>query len=110
MIAGRDHQRLPLIGKAVGQAEREVQVHLDEARDVLRPLDVAIHPKNRVGNAAQHVVASAGAATAGAPFCKWASSTRVPRTQVSLLPPPCELFTTIEPFSKATLVRPPGST
>ncbi len=32
------------------------------------------------------------------------------RTQVSLLPPPCEEFTTSEPFFRATLVNPPGVT
>src|SRR4051794_33259185 len=31
-------------------------------------------------------------------------------THVSLLPPPCELFTTSEPRRSATRVRPPGRT
>jgi len=30
-------------------------------------------------------------------------------THVSLLPPPCELFTTSEPFFSATRVSPPGT-
>ena len=32
-----------------------------------------------------------------------------PTTQVSLLPPPCEEFTTNDPSLKATLVNPPGT-
>src|SRR5260370_27782266 len=34
-VAGRVDQRLPLLGGANGQVEHEVEVHLDEPRDVL---------------------------------------------------------------------------
>src|SRR5688572_24947040 len=64
-----------------------MDIHIDEPRDILCALDVASHPVERIGNAAQH-----------------------PSTQVSLLPPPCDEFTTREPFFNATRVNPPGRT
>ncbi len=49
-VAGGVHQRLPLLCGADGQVEHEIQVHLDEPRDVLRALDVAAHPVDRIGD------------------------------------------------------------
>ena len=49
-VAGRRHQRLPLLGGADGQVQHEVEIHLDEPRDVLRALDVAAHPVDRFGH------------------------------------------------------------
>jgi hypothetical protein len=56
---------------------REVLGHEQQARDVLGALDVPPHPVNRVGDARQHQPLRRGAST-----------------QVSLLPPPCDEFTT----------------
>src|SRR5579871_86937 len=42
-------------------------------------------------------------------FKLWSSPFPGRRTQVSLLPPPCEEFTTREPLRSATRVRPPGT-
>ena len=82
-----------------------LSVHVDEARDVLRPLDVAAHPVDRIGDAAQHgdcapTVLASGHAGSWPPFAR---SVRLRRgssasTQVSLLPPPCDELTTSEPF------------
>src|SRR4029450_6759665 len=70
--------------------------------DILRTLDVARHPINRICNAAQQRTLFA---SHHATPCAEA-----PRTQVSLLPPPCDEFTTSEPFLSATRVSPPGRT
>src|SRR5690606_17548730 len=65
------------------------EAHLQHARQVLGPLQVAGHPVQVGGSAAQHA----------------ASST----IQVSLVPPPCDELTTSEPSRNATRVRPPGT-
>ena len=44
VVPGRVHQRLPLPSGAVRSIEHEVQIDIDEARHVFRPLDVAAHP------------------------------------------------------------------
>ena len=53
-IARRIDERLPLLHRADRHVEHQVERHVDEARDVLRPLDIAAHPVDRVGDAAQH--------------------------------------------------------
>ena len=65
------------------------QPGIDQPRHVLRPLDVAVHPVKAVGVASQHGQSS--------------------NTQVSLVPPPWEEFTTKEPSFRATRVKPPGT-
>ena len=67
---------------------------VEHARGVLGALDVARHPEELVGGAAEHV---------GPPVASCAS------TQVSLVPPPCDELTTSEPSRSATRVRPPGT-
>ena len=64
----------------------------DIVEDVLGALDVTVQPVDRIGNSAQHAFGSPA------------------RTQVSLLPPPCDELTTSEPLRSATRVSPPGST
>ena len=63
-----------------------------EAGDVLRPLEIAPHPVERVGDPGED------------------HGSRGASTQVSLLPPPWEELTTNEPGRSATRVRPPGKT
>ena len=70
--------RLPAI-LDLGVEER-VEVDVEEARDVLGALDVARRPVERFGDPAQHRRAPSHE-----------------RTQVSLLPPPCDELTTSEP-------------
>src|ERR1700737_5224909 len=48
-VARGCHQRLPLLGGTNRQVKHEVEIHLDEPRDVLRALDVAAHPVDRIG-------------------------------------------------------------
>ena len=84
------------------QIELQVQIDADEARHVLGALDVARHPVDGIGHAAQQ---RPGLTASCMPSAALAAS-----TQVSLLPPPCEEFTTSDPLRSATRVRPPGST
>ena len=57
--------------------EQRVEVDVEQARGLLRPLHVAPHPEQRFGDPREHHAS--------------------PRsTQVSLLPPPCDEFTTID--------------
>ena len=86
----RNHGGAQRLGETVaglGQ-ERHAVMRIHEAREALRPLDVARHPVQMIGGAAQHAPSS---------------------TQVSLVPPPCEEFTTSDPSRSATRVRPPGT-
>src|SRR5690606_29643439 len=69
--------------------ERNRLRDIEQAHGVLGTLQVTGHPVQVVGDAAQHEASSS--------------------TQVSLVPPPCEEFTTNEPSRKATRVRPPGT-
>src|SRR6267378_5334013 len=125
-------ERLPLLTFARRRVQHELKVHFDEPGDVFRPLDIAAHPVNRVGNAAEHNQAPVVRASAGSIETKsntvmnegfaehtmsilYTVRVAVPRagigrnssfsgtgesaiTQVSLLPPPCDEFTTREPF------------
>ena len=68
--------------------EERVVVHVEEARAVLRALDVAADPVEALRDTAEH---------------------RYPSTQVSLLPPPCDEFTTSDPSRSAVRVSPPGT-
>ena len=90
VAAQQQHEVLPP-APAVGdvRVEQAVEVDVQEAARVLRPLDVAARPVERLCDAAQH---------------------QERRTQVSLLPPPCEELTTSEPSRSAARVSPPGTT
>src|SRR5205814_5346206 len=44
VVAGGIDQRLPLVSVAVGRVEHEVEVDVDEARDVFGVLEVAADP------------------------------------------------------------------
>ena len=92
--AAQLHQQALPAAVRTGRAlvQHQAQIHVKQARGVLRALDVAAHPVQAVGNAAQHWQVS-----------YWLS------THVSLLPPPCEEFTTREPCFSATRVSPPGT-
>ena len=70
--------------------EQRVEVDVEQARRVLGALHVARDPEQRLGDPREHHVS--------------------PRsTQVSLLPPPCDEFTTIDSGLSATRVSPPGT-
>ena len=71
--------------------EHELDIYIEDARTRLGPLDVAAQPKARVSDTTQHAASVSS------------------RTHVSLLPPPCEEFTTSEPLRMATRVSPPGT-
>ena len=87
---GEDRQPLPATATVlILKIQHELHVHIQNARAGLRTLDVAAQPETGIGDATQH----------GSPSS---------RTQVSLLPPPCEEFTTSEPLRIATRVSPPG--
>ena len=75
----------------VGQQRHPVG-DVEHARGVLGALDVARHPEELVGGAAEHGDVPQSA-----------------RTQVSLVPPPCDELTTSEPSRSATRVSPPGT-
>ena len=111
VVARRVDQRAPLVAQFLAQIEREVVIDVDETGHVLGPLDVLRHPKDRVRHPAEH---KASPSTGG--HCRWRRAGQVfglpllASTQVSLLPPPCELLTIIEPRRRATRVSPPGNT
>ena len=97
LVAEREHQRVPEPSVADRPLEREIERGLGGPRDVLGPLDLAVHPVDAFGDAGEHC----------------GMKPQVPpdsTTHVSLLPPPWEELTTSDPFTSATLVRPPGST
>ena len=80
--------------------QRQALVRIEHAREVHRTLEVARHPVEMIGGAAQHSGSHRAAPRRPAR----------PSTQVSLVPPPCEELTTSEPSRSATRVRPPGTT
>ena len=82
----------PGLGRLI---EAQLQIDVDQARGVFGALQVAAHPVETVGDARQH---------GRLPLSRHARN-----TQVSLLPPPCDEFTTSEPRRNATRVRPPGT-
>ena len=90
-IAQRRQHSLPAAVRAdSGLVEHQVEIDIDQPRGVFGPLQVAAHPVQTVGDSGKH-----------SRYCH--------STQVSLLPPPCEEFTTSEPLRSATRVRPPGT-
>src|SRR5262249_22534892 len=93
LVAGQGHYPLPAHLPARLRLEPRVEVHGQRARHVLRALDVAGHPVERLRDAGEHHPSRGGPDS----------------TQVSLLPPPCEEFTTSDPGRSATRVRPPGT-
>ncbi len=99
--AGID-QWLPLVRRLKRKIQLQVKVDADETRHIFGALDVARHPVNRLCHAAQQGLGFSD--HAGPSWVEAAS------TQVSLLPPPCDEFTTSEPLRNATRVRPPGMT
>src|SRR5690625_3850375 len=106
MNAENQHQRLPAKIHLARQVEQQVAVDVDQAGGVLGTLEIAGEPVQIAGDSGQHDQDSfvlradlRGCVSAGAPT----RST----IQVSLLPPPCEEFTTREPLTRATRVKPP---
>src|SRR3546814_3575874 len=79
--------------------QRHAVRHVEDARHVLGALDVAHHPVEIVGGAAQHQ-------SSPARMSEISSSS----TQVSLVPPPWLELTTSEPSRSAPRVSPPGTT
>src|SRR3974377_1971269 len=69
--------------------EHRVEVDGDQARQIFSAFDITSHPVKGFGDACQHAYSRS--------------------TQVSLLPPPCDEFTTSDPLRSATRVRPPGT-
>ena len=97
VAVGEDRAQLaPLRPGDVLVEAQDLAAHLlgddQEPRDVLRPLEIAPHPVERVGDPGED------------------HGSRGASTQVSLLPPPWEELTTNEPGRSATRVRPPGKT
>ena len=81
------NQRGPLTGIARGVVERDAPAHFEKTHQIFGALDVAENPVEAVGYTAEHGT-----------------------TQVSLLPPPWDEFTTKESRLRATRVSPPGVT
>jgi hypothetical protein len=88
---GEDGQPMPVGGTGilVLEIQHELHVDIEDARAGLGALEVAAQPEAGIGDPAQHASPSS-------------------KTQVSLLPPPCEELTTSEPLRIATRVSPPG--
>src|SRR5690349_14666313 len=55
MVAGGVDERQPLLAFAGRIVQHELEVDVDEAGNVLRPLDVSAHPVDGVGDSAEHV-------------------------------------------------------
>jgi len=103
-----------------------LQVDFDESRDVFSSLNVAAQPviesatrlsidffrkrdhSHKMNFTLLMVVL--GMAGHRAKLVPFQIPARPANTQVSLLPPPCDEFTTSEPFLRATRVSPPGIT
>ena len=71
--------------------QRHLVSDIEQACGVFGALDVARHPEELVGGSAEH------------------RGTYLATTHVSLVPPPCDEFTTSDPSRSATRVRPPGT-
>ena len=52
-IARRIDEGLPLVRRRQRQIELQMKIDVDETRHILRALDIARHPVNGIGNAAQ---------------------------------------------------------
>ena len=88
--AGDVHQRLPAQGQALGQVHEQVAVLGNQVRCAVGAFQIPAQPV--------------------AAFCcarKGMAAHSRSTTQVSLLPPPWDEFTTIDPLRMATRVRPP---
>ena len=118
LVAGAGEERPPVLPKVrvvvSPEIEDELQVHLEQAGDVLGALDVPAHPVEAVRDAREHHV---GLRPGGGDLRSWGHGDAClggylspASTQVSLEPPPCDELTTREPFLSATRVRPPGVT
>src|SRR5207245_353828 len=83
-----------------GLVQAQLKIHIDQAGGVLGALQVTAHPVQTVRDSGEHCRSPA------------LSSYRLHharRTQVSLLPPPCDELTTSDPRRSATRVSPPGT-
>ncbi len=96
-IGDGERREQVLLARFLGAEQHHVRGHAEDARHVLGALHLAAHPVNAVGDSREHQETVD-------PF-RIGHST----TQVSLVPPPCEEFTTSEPSFSATRVRPPGT-
>src|SRR5690606_36041329 len=90
--AGDVDQDAPAEMRAGRQVEQHLRIHIDQPRGILDAFEVAPEPVHAFGNTRKHQLTS--------------SLT----IHVSLLPPPCDEFTTYEPLTSATRVSPPGVT
>src|SRR6266850_2879383 len=77
---------------------------------MLRPLDIAAQPVERIGHPRQHLPPRAAEGELQILAKHHLVHPVSSSTHVSLLPPPWELFTTRLPFRSATRVNPPGIT
>src|ERR1700683_380091 len=93
-----DGAKPPLFGGKLCRIQNQTVGGLEHTRSIVRPLEIAAHPVQTVGNARKHERFSPNSSRSQ--FCK---------THVSFEPPPCDEFTTSEPLRKATRVRPPGT-
>src|SRR5208283_2653964 len=89
-LAEDRQQRLPWRTVTRRRFDEQMIVDVDQPRAPFRAFQVARRPEKIIRDPTQHPYA--------------------PKTQVSLLPPPCEELTTSEPSRNATRVSPPGST
>src|SRR5271165_3251514 len=87
LFTGHDDQGLPAQTVGLGLFEEHVVVHVENTSGVFGAFDITGQPEERFRDAGKHY-----------------SSPR--KTQVSLLPPPWEEFTTREPRCSATRVNP----
>ena len=96
LVPGGLHNGQPVFGQPllveIPQVEEQLQVHVHDAGDVLRR--VQCNGTSSRGELATRLNMSFVLRTS---------------TQVSLLPPPCDEFTTSEPLRRATRVSPPGT-
>src|SRR5207244_8587233 len=54
VVARGVDERFPLLAFSGRSVQHELKIYLDETSHVLRPLDIAAHPVNGVGDPAEH--------------------------------------------------------
>src|SRR5690606_17057188 len=91
-------QRFPFVGLQMRQVQHQMPVHIHKTDCIFNPFDIPAHPIHSLRHPTEEKIA----------FHSVPSRSR--STQVSLLPPPWEEFTTSDPFFIATRVNPPGMT
>src|SRR6185312_6112405 len=72
--------------------QQQAEVYVKNTSRILRSLHIPTHPQQTFGNPTEH-----------------GNYPSPSKTQVSLLPPPCDELTTSEPSRSATRVKPPGT-